>query len=341
MPLKSYGVLVGRPVERRREGGSDSQHYQVRLSDGAGTSYRAAVNVLSQESPSQLLYLVDDDLRHPITAAMAGLAGGWHALPPRSGLDFIRANLFDRAAMRSLPPDAAGPDNDLADLLDHYVHRAIAEPDALAYVFGERWGPETVKDKVFGFNPGNGVHDIHMNQGNSARFKGDDGVWQDGGMLLRFPGESRWVGIFLAFQSQAWHTDDSTGHTIPGPAPTPKPTPTPTPTPVAEEPVVRILAAMVNPRGGDPERETVLLLNASPQAVDLTGWRLADRLGHTCALPPVRLNPSASLNVEIDGGMQLSNKGGSITLLDAAGLKVAGVAYTAEQARREGWTVTF
>ena len=90
------------------------------------------------------------------------------------------------------------------------------------YAFGERWGPETgVKDKVFGFQPGNGVHDIHMNQGNSARFRGDDGVWQDGGLLIHLG--DRWIGIFLAFQSQAWHTDDKTGHTIAGPAPTPTP----------------------------------------------------------------------------------------------------------------------
>jgi hypothetical protein len=177
-----------------------------------------------------------------------------------------------------------------------------------------------------------------MNQGNSARFTGDDGVWQDGGMLLRFPGESRWVGIFLAFQSQAWHTDDSTGHAIVGPAPTPTPTPTPVP---AEEPVVRILAAMVNPIGGAPERETVLLVNASPQAVDLTGWRLADRMSQTCALPSVTLDAGSVLNVALQPNVQLGNKGGSITLLDKGGLKVYGVAYTAEQARREGWTVTF
>ena len=34
------------------------------------------------------------------------------------------------------------------------------------YAFGERWGPESHKaDQYFGFVPGNGVHDIHMNQG--------------------------------------------------------------------------------------------------------------------------------------------------------------------------------
>jgi len=338
MPLNKYGVLIGRAVDCRREGGTDSPHYQVRI-DAAGTSYRIAVNVLSQAAPSEFLYLADDDFRHPVTAAVEGLAAGWHDLAPRSGLDFIRGNLFSRSAMRALPPDATGPDNDLSDFLEHYVKRAIADPSALVYAFGERWGPENGKqDKIFGFKPGNGVHDIHMNQGNSARFRGDDGVWQDGGLLLHFPGEQRWVGIFLAFQSQAWHTDDTTGHAIARPAPTP--TPSPVPVPVAEPPV-RILAAMVNPNGGAPERETVLLLNASPQAVDLTGWRLADRMSQTCALPSVRLDGGQVLSVPLRENVQLGDRGGSITLLDEAGLKVFGVSYTAEQARREGWTVTF
>jgi uncharacterized protein YukJ len=338
MPLSSYGVFVGHPADRRREGGNDSPHYQIRL-DGSGTTFRAAVNVLSAESPSELLYVVDDDLQHPITAAVASLDRGWHALPPRGGLDFIRANLFDRAAMRVLPPDASGPDNDLADVLDHYVQRAIADPDALVYVFGQSWGPDAAKDKIFGFKPGAGVHDVHMNQGNSPGFARDDGVWQDGGMLLRFP--ERWVGVFLAFQSQAWHTDDVTGHTIVVPEPGPGPGPSPEPGPVVEEPPVRILAALINPIGPAPEHETVLLLNASPQAVDVTGWRLADRMKATCPLPPGPLAPGAVLTVPVTNGMALGNKGGAITLLDKAGLKVTGVAYTADQAKREGWTVTF
>jgi uncharacterized protein YukJ len=340
MPLKKYGVLVARAVERRREGGTDSPHYQLRLADGVGATYRAAVNVLSQESPSELLYLVDDDLKHPITGTLAALTPGWHQLAPRGGLDFIRGNLFDRADMRALPPDVTGPDNDLADVLDHFIQRAIAEPDALVYAFGEPWGPESARDKVFGFRPGNGVHDIHMNQGNSSRFRGDDGVFQDGGLILHFPGENRWVGIFLAFQSQAWHTDDATGHAIAAPAPPPTP-PSPPAPPAPDDGAVRILAAMVNPNGGAPEHESVLLLNASPQAVDLTGWRVADRMSQSCALPAVKLDAGAALNVPLRENVQLGNKGGSITLLDKAGLKVTGVAYTADQAKREGWTVTF
>jgi hypothetical protein len=159
----------------------------------------------------------------------------------------------------------------------------------------------------------------------------DDGVWQDGGLLIHFPAEDRWLGIFLAFQSQAWHTDDATGHTIGGAAPPPAEAATP----------VAIVGALVNPVGPTPERETVLLLNASASPVDLTGWRIADRLQHACPVPAGPLAPGATLEVVLSEGVQLGNQGGTITLLDAAGLKVSGVSYTADQARREGWTVVF
>ena len=324
MPLNAYGVLIATPVERRRESSSDSPHFQIHAVDAADTHYRIAVNVQSQQAPSELLYLVDDDLRHPVTAVLTGLAPGWHALPSLPGeasLDYIRGNLFDPAQMRPLPPDVSGPDNDLADLLDHYVSRG-----GTLYAFGQRWGPEAGKaDKTFGFRPGNGVHDIHMNQGNSPRFEGDDGVWQDGALLIHLPAEGRWVGIFLAFQSQAWHTDDVSGHAIGG-------------APQAAAAAVPILAALVNPLGPAPERETVLLLNASPSPVDVTGWRIADRMAHTCPVPPGSLAPGATLEVVVSEHVQLGNQGGTITLLDATGLKVAGVSYTGAE---EGWTVVF
>ena len=75
------------------------------------------------------------------------------------------------------------------------------------------------------------------------------------------------MAVFLAFQSQAWHTDDQTGHaTHPraGRAGGPDHT-------------VRIVAALVNPVGPAPEAETVTLLNASPEAIDLAGWSILDR----------------------------------------------------------------
>src|SRR5205823_70825 len=180
-------------------------------------------------------------LRPPPPSGPARPPDGFTPLPSQPAglaLDFIRANLFDRALMRPVPATEPGPDNDLADELDHYVERAIADPAARAYAFGQRWGPEpSTPDKVFGFTPGNGVHDVHMNQGNSAQFQHDDGVWQDGGLLLHYPAQGQSVAVFLAFQSQAWHTDDQTGHAIPGIEP------------AQVGQAVRIVAALANPPG--------------------------------------------------------------------------------------------
>jgi hypothetical protein len=104
--------------------------------------------------------------------------------------------------------------------------------------------------------------------------------------------------------------------------------------------LVRIVGALVNPVGPAPERETVTLLNASPAAIDLGGWQLVDRLKHKHTLKGT-LAAGATLMVVLPPTLQLGNTGGLITLLDARGLKVDGVSYTEEQARREGWTIVF
>ena len=332
MGLDDYGVLAARALDTRREDGTDTPHYQLHLADEGGEHWRVAVNVESQQAPSELLYLVEEDFRHPVTALLDGLASGWHELAPGADgphLDYIRGNLFDRARMRLLPPAVAGPDNDLADLLDGWLQRAVGDAAATLYAFGQRFGPEPgVVDKVFGFDPANGVHDIHMNQGNAGRFAQDDGVRQDGALLVHFGQQARWVAIFLAFQSQSFHTDDKTGHSLDAPA-------------QDDGGAVRIVAAMVNPSGPAPEAESVLLLNASPTAVDLSGWRIADRARQTCPVPGGPLAAGETRRVAITERVALGNNGGTVTLLDAGGLKVDGVAYTGADARREGWTVTF
>lgn len=362
MSIKGYGVLRGMVVEGKREQEKDSPHYQIHML-AAGVHYRIAVNVKSNLAPSELLFLVDDNFRHPLLDLLDDLATGFTPLPskPNSGaLDFIRGNLFRREDMRLLPFDLPGHDDDLNDKIEHYVKRASLDKDAEMYAFGARWGPEAkTADKIFKFKPGNGVHDIHMNQGNARQFMQDDGVWQDGALLFHFPVLSQWAGVFLAFQSQAWHTDDRTGHAIavpvpvptpvpepepgPGPTPTPEPEPVPQPVPVPAplpDLTVRILAAMVNPLGPAPEIETVLLLNTMPQPVDLTGWTLADKLNRKMKLSGV-VEAGESLRVAVQIPLQLGNKGGTISLLNPQGLKVDGVAYTSDDASREGWTVVF
>jgi len=326
-------------VDRRVET-TDAPHYQIRLR-AAGVEYRAAVNVRSQERPPELLYLAVDNFAHPILERLAALADGFTELASDASgaaLDYIRGNLFQRELMRPVPTAEPGPENDLGDFLDHYVQKALGDAGARAYVFGQGWGPEpTTKDKVFGFLPGNGLHDVHMNQGNSGRFADDDGVFQDGALLLRFPADDTWVAIFLAFQSQSFHTDDLTGHTVPE---IPAPGPAPAPGPDEPDHLVRVIGALVNPIGPAPEQETVTLMNASPGEIDLTGWQIADRAGHRCDLTG-RLAAGDTTRVSVAPPVQLGNRGGTITLLDARGLKVDGVAYTSDRSTREGWTIKF
>ncbi|BCJ45684.1 hypothetical protein GCM10010168_58950 [Actinoplanes ianthinogenes] len=334
MPIKRYGVLRAAVIDCKIET-TDTPHYQIHLR-AAGVDYRAAVNVRSQQSPPELLYLAVDPFTHPVLEQLKALPDGFTELESRPGgaaLDYIRGNLFQRQDMRPVPTAAPGPENDLGDFLDHYVRRALADTEARVHLFGQAWGPEPQPDKIFHFSPGNGVHDIHMNQGNDGRFTGDDGVYQDGGLLLRF-GDA-WVAIFLAFQSQAWHTDDITGHRLPD-----VPTPGPTPGPGEPDHLVRIVGALANPVGPAPEAESVTLLNASPSDLDLTGWALLDRAKNRQPLSGL-LAAGATLRVAVAAPVALGNRGGTITVLNADGLKVDGVAYTADQAATEGWTIVF
>lgn len=102
---------------------------------------------------------------------------------------------------------------------------------------------------------------------------------------------------------------------------------------------------MVNPHGADPGSETVTILNISAQALDLTGWSILDKhdksdaIGSGASGP---LAPGAAMVVPLSGhGAQLSNDGGTITLLDPRGLKVDGVAYTKAAAKIQGQPVIF
>ena len=347
MALRSYGVLKGKAIEVRL-GAGQSPHYQVRIIDDT-TDYRIAVNVKSQLAPSEVEFIVIERFQHPITSVIEPFPKGFKKLenkPSSGALDFIRGNLFDRTQMRPLPFSVPGFDNDLNEKLDRVIQRAVADENALVYAFGERWGPETsVKDKYFGFLPGNGIHDIHMNQGNSERFASDDGVFQDGGLLVHFPDQQEWIAVFLKFQSQTWHTDDRTGHRIGAPQPpAPQPPhgpPAPPQLPTSDDPqgLVRIIAALVNATQS-PEVEVVTLLNTSPHDIDLTGWALLDTQKLRLPLSG-GLGAGATRTVQVQQPLALSNKGGVITLVDDQGLKVHGVSYTKEQARNPGWTLVF
>src|SRR3954469_19221904 len=349
MPVPKYGVLAGRVTERKLASGS-SNHYEIHV-QAAGEDFRIAVNVQSVDG-SEVLFHVDDAFDHPVTAALAALADGHHLVPMTPdglAIDYVRAGYVAKADMVPLPV-TGNDDNDLNDQIDSLVQRAMNSAGARIFAYGSFFkDPPNKKDKYFDFAPSQGIHDVHMNQGNDPGHKGDDGVWSDGALLFHYPARQQWAAVFLAFQSQSWITD-SKGHatTMQPPGVQPPVVHPPAVHPPVVPPVVpppsspasvRIIAALANSIE-DPEVETVTLINTAPQDVDLSGWVFADKQQNRFALSG-KLAAGSSVRVTIAKPMELSNKGGTIALLDPAGKVVDNVSYTKQQAQKPGWSIVF
>ncbi|QUL55461.1 YukJ family protein [Paenibacillus tritici] len=231
---RGYGVLKCKlsNEETIYKLGDKNNHIEVLAEDDFIQKYRLAINIQSSEkakhlpedTANQVLYYVGEDFKSDETARWLTLESGFTEITRDNrnlALDYIRGNLVIPNKMVALPntnpneTEDSDPHNNLYDKITSYLKEA-QEQDATLYVFGEPWGPEEDKpDKYFGFTPGRGVHNIHMNQGNAGGYARENGAWQDGGVLIHFENERRWVAIFLAFQSQSWCTNDQGDATKP------------------------------------------------------------------------------------------------------------------------------
>ncbi|KAL2840302.1 hypothetical protein BJY01DRAFT_250083 [Aspergillus pseudoustus] len=205
----STGEPVFDPTFRRRHRGRPPSRERPREIPGL---FRAAINIKSVDEDTRLAYWVDRKLadhRPKIVNSLKNEDFGFHPIKKLGGLngkglDYLRGNLFDAQSGRVLPHDIPGPNNDLIDVLEPEIKEAIRR-HAKIYIFGSM------------FNTKNGIHNVHMNQGNIENFTKDDGVYQDGGLLIEY--DDHWTGVFLAFASQATKTDDD-GHRISDNSPT-------------------------------------------------------------------------------------------------------------------------
>ncbi len=210
MTLKKYGVLKGTVTGHLRD--ADDDHYQILVTAGRQV-HRVAVNVLSSapNAPSTLLFLSSTKLPEAFRSGLTALPAGYRKLRSRAGglaLDYVRLGWFRPGRMVEVPPDEPGADNDLKDKLERAVLAAASKAGSIIYAFGEKWGPEQDRrDQYFRFLPGNGIHDIHMNQGNDGKYRKDNGVFQDGALVFSYP-DDKWLAFFLAFQTQSFETDD-------------------------------------------------------------------------------------------------------------------------------------
>ena len=218
MPIASYSVLSGKPTSGKVVTGS-SAHYQITMQANGGP-FTVAVNIQSVDG-SEVLYAIEENFTPPDLAALEALPSGMTALASSPGglaLDFVREKIngspmIARQQMTLLPQFRPGGlseedrmlsrarssalQNAVVTLLD----MTIADNDGVIYAFGSAYADSGRVD---------GIHNIHMNQGNPAgRFGRDNGIWQDGALFINLPSKSTWTAIFLAFQTESWSTDDS------------------------------------------------------------------------------------------------------------------------------------
>ena len=204
MPIANYSVLWGRPTAGKVVTGA-SRHYQITVAAG-GASFTVAVNIQSVDG-SEVLYAIVPGFTPPDPSGMSALREGMTALPSVPGglaLDFVRERIggqpmITRAQMSLLPQDEADAigARSLENAVVQLLNEAVADPTATVYAFGSAFADSGLVD---------GIHDIHMNQGNPpANHGGDNGIWQDGALFVAR--EGGWTAVFICFQTESWNTD--------------------------------------------------------------------------------------------------------------------------------------
>ncbi|KAL4793169.1 hypothetical protein BDV19DRAFT_380295 [Aspergillus venezuelensis] len=340
MPVENYGVWKGHAfdykIEPRQHGPElpqlslyfqeqDLHHLEMnsaaRRDEERAGMRRAAINITSGNPwDSRLVYWVNHQIdQNVIVDRLAKLKLGFSPLDPGLGLDYISSSLFQSSSGRLLPHDIPGQFNDIIDVLEPSIKKAIEEL-ADVYVFGSR--SDCLKE----------IHNIHMNQGNGLKFRAQDGAFQDGGLIFHFAQSDTWLGIFLAFASQAVHTSHLSGHAISGVSWSDVLRPD-----IIEDAVV-IQEAYVHPPGTDANgrRRSVTLSNRTNRTVPLKDWSIRNSTGLVQALPvDISLAPRVNTVFEL-GDCVLSEAGDTIMLLNEHGLKVAGVSYSSRQGIKEG-----
>jgi uncharacterized protein YukJ len=218
MPLKNYHLLKAKVLDYlpQKRDSVGNEHTEILL-EAQGEKYQAALNFFSSVAPHELLTRLEPAFRCPELLALSELSEGLYDVAnayPDLAIDYIYDHLVSRDKMCVTPV---------------YGHRGIAAQISRAlelllknthlhlYAFGEAWGPHKnlrsspleEGDAYFHFKPEQGIHSLHLNQGQSGRFSKDNGRNQDGMLLFENADLCSWTACFFAFQAQSWENDAS------------------------------------------------------------------------------------------------------------------------------------
>ena len=120
----------------------------------------------------------------------------------------------------------------------------------------------------------------------------------------------------------------------------PVPVAPPEPSSPTEPSSVRIIAALINPKGNDAGKEAITLINTGAEDISLDNWSVIDKNKNKSLFSIHELKAGDTHKIILDGrGAQLSNKGGIIKLLNKKNEMVHMVSYSKGQVNTQGSTI--
>ena len=212
MPLPNYGVLCGTFNDFKKEDPNNFGqwfHGFIYVNTPIGV-YECAVDVNSPTG--QFEYMMLGGLDPTMFTNISSLPDGYHELPRNSAsgaIDYIRSPFVNQAAgcveaFLAVWNSLFGTKQKVwkVNTGDEALNKLkdVITTSTRLYVFGAPY--------TYG---GNGVHDIHMNQGDpvGSQWYAANGTWQDGCVIAARPGETKLFGYFGKFVTQSLNTDDS------------------------------------------------------------------------------------------------------------------------------------
>ena len=188
-----YGVVVGKVIKTHDERNDNTPHYYLTVDAGNSGEYTVPINVRSKDKHRpDLLYYSDENYNAKAITILPTLESGFHEINYHSGekadiaVDFIRSRLFDPKKMKIVRSNQTGPDNDLSDFINKYMKKAEGNPEAIIYAYGTHFTTN-----------GKGVHNVHMNQGNTKYSPEENDIFHDGCVLIHFRDEDKWIAYFF------------------------------------------------------------------------------------------------------------------------------------------------
>ena len=219
MPVQNYGVLIGPFVRFYRDPPNNEGKYLHGHVVVQAGQLQIDCAVDCNHATANVRYLHLKNLDPTKMNGVDGFADGYHALastPTSGALDYARNPLITVPlgclALIVIVWNAItggnaqvwktnSGDSAIAALQEMMTTGVVLDR---VLVFGAQWNNPNQ-------NPPWGMHDIHCNQGDPpGPFQKLDGVWQDGGVLVRRT-DGTYDAFLVMFTTQTLNTDDMTG----------------------------------------------------------------------------------------------------------------------------------